>query len=318
MAMSFDARGGMPAGPGSIGRRPFVRGVMAPEQRHLIRRRAIDRLVWSLCAAALLLIVVPVVWILGGVVVRGVKGWQWNVLTTVSHGGAGGLVNAIVGTLVLVAGVAVVAGTVGIFGGIYLAEFCPDGRGGLVRGASEVLAGVPSIVLGYVGYVALVVKFHWGFSLASALIVLSAMVVPYIVKMTEVALRNVPTAYRDGSEALGMPSGYALRRVVLRPAVPGIVTGVIVAMAIALGETAPLLYTAGWNANLPTAQLTHSPVGYLTYAVWTGYNYPTSAAHRWAAQAALVLVALVIILIVVSRVIVGMTQRHSENATGNR
>ena len=87
-------------------------------------------------------------------------------------------------------GVAILAGIVGIAGGIYLAEFCAEGRGAILRGASEVLSGVPSIVLGYVGYVTLVVEFHWGYSLGAALIVLSVLVVPYMTKTTEVAIQK--------------------------------------------------------------------------------------------------------------------------------
>ena len=76
-----------------------------------------------------------------------------------------------------------------------------------------------------------------------------------------------------------MSTGYALRKVVLRTALPGIVTGLLVALAIAGGETAPLLYTAGWSTQTPTLQLTHSPVGYLTYPVWAFYSEPASQAH---------------------------------------
>ena len=281
------------------------------EARRLVRRRLVDRVWWSLCAAALLGIVVPVAWVLAGVVGKGVSGWRWSVLTTATQGTGGGLANAVAGTLVI-------AGSVGVAGGVYLAEVCREGRGGLLRGASEVLAGVPSIVLGYVGYIALVVHFHWGFSLLSALLVLSAMVVPYIVKTTEVALRNVPTAYRDGSEALGMPRTYALRRVVLRPAVPGIVTGLILAMAIAIGETAPLLYTANWSNGYPSTHLLHAPVAYLTYPIWTFYNQPQASAHRLSAEAALLLVALVVVLIGLSRLVVARTQRHTEGHRGAR
>ena len=99
-----------------------------------------------------------------GVVGRAAGDWQWNVLTTDTAGNGGGLLNAIEGTLVIMLGVAVIAGAVGVAGGLYLAEYLPADRGQLLRGASEVLSGVPSIVLGYVGYVILVVQFHWGYS----------------------------------------------------------------------------------------------------------------------------------------------------------
>ena len=195
--------------------------------------------------------------------------------------------------------------------GIYLAEYLPADRGQIVRGASEVLAGVPSIVLGYVGYVILVVQLHWGESLAAGLIVLSILVVPYVTKSTEVAIRGVPTAYREGAEALGMRSGYALRKLVMKPALPGIATGLIVALAIAVGETAPLLFTVLFSNKAPTGQLTHSPIGYLTYLVYAFFNLPESSGRALAADAAVVLLVLVLILIVIARVLVSVTQRYS-------
>ncbi len=280
---------------------------------HLRRRRATNRVSWGLAALALLLVLVPVVSVLGGILWRAVPHWQWNIFTTDTQGIGGGLENAIVGTIEIVIGVAVIAGIVGIAGGVYLAEFCSEGRGAILRGASEVLSGVPSIVLGYVGYVTLVVQFHWGYSLGAALIVLSVLVVPYVTKTTEVAIRNVPTSYREGAEALGLTSSYILRKVVLRPASPGIATGIIVAVAIAMGETAPLLYTAGFNTQLPGApwHLTHNPVGYLTYVVWTFYDEPYNSARQLANEAALLLVALVVILIIVSRIVLAVTQRYA-------
>jgi phosphate transport system permease protein len=285
---------------------------------HLRRRRLTNRIAWVFAGIALLLVLIPVVSVVGGIVVRAVPHWQWKAFTTDSSGFGGGLENALVGTLELVVGVVIIAGIVGIAGGIYLAEYCADGKGAIVRGASEVLSGVPSIVLGYVGYVSLVVAFHWGYSLAAALIVLSVLVVPYISKTTEVAIRNVPTSYREGAEALGFRSGYVLRKAVLRPALPGIATGLIVASAIAMGETAPLIYTAGFNNALPGApwHLTHNPVGYLTYIVYTDFDEPYSSATQLANEAALVLVALVIVLILVSRIVIAVTQRHSPERQG--
>ncbi len=298
--------------PTSADRRPQDRAAARTAAGAALRRRHLtDRLTWILGALCLALVAVPVLSVLVGVVGRAAGDWHWNVLTTDTAGNGGGLLNAIEGTLLIMLGVAVIAGAVGVAGGLYLAEYLPADRGQLLRGASEVLSGVPSIVLGYVGYVILVVQFHWGDSLAAGLIVLSILVVPYVTKTTEVAIRGVPTAYREGAEALGMRSGYALRKLVMRPALPGIATGLIVALAIAVGETAPLLYTVFFSNSAPTGQLTHSPVGYLTYLVYTFYNVPTSSAHALAADAAVVLLVLVLLLIVIARLLVSMTQRYS-------
>jgi len=283
------------------------------------RRRRIASIGFALFTyAALLCVIGPAAWILLGVIVRAVPHWQWSVLTTPTKGTGGGLENAILGTLILMAGVLVIAGTVGIFAGLHLAELAKPRKsgkesGGLLRISSDILSGFPSIVLGYVGYVALVVGLGWGFSLLPALIILSIMVIPYIAKSTESALRQVPTGYREGAEALGMSTGYSLRKVVLRSAFPGIVTGLLLALAIACGETAPLIYTAGWTDAVPSLQLTGSHgFPYLTYPIFTFYNQPSQQAHDLSYDAALILVVIVLILLVTSRVIVARTQRHAD------
>jgi phosphate transport system permease protein len=278
---------------------------------------------WSLAFRAftylcLVLVLGPAVWILGGVVARAVPHWRWSVLTTPLTGQTGGLRDQILGTLIIMLGVLIIAGTVGVLAGLHLAELARPRRsgrpsGGPLRLASDVLSGFPSIVLGYVGYVALVVALHWGFSLLPALIILSIMVVPYIAKTTENSLRQVPTGYREGAEALGMSMGYALRKVVLKSALPGIVTGLLLALAIACGETAPLIYTAGFSNTLPHS-LTHAQFPYLTYVVFTFFNAPQNQAHYLAYDAALILVVIVLLLLVLSRIIVARTQRHAEGA----
>lgn len=276
------------------------------------RRRAARWWGWALCCLAVALIVIPLLSVLWGVASRAVPAWHWSVLWEGGVAAGGGLLDEIVGTLLIVAGVLVIAGTVGICSGIYLAEYASGRLGLVVRTGPEVLAGVPSIVLGYVGYFALVVGLHWGFSLAAALLTLSALTVPYIAKTTESALKQVPTAYREGAEALGMGPLQSMRRIILRSALPGITTGLLVAVAIAIGETAPLLYTAGFSDKLPGLALTHNQVPYLTYAIWTFFNQPSSALQALSFDAALVLVAMVFLLIVLSRLIVAATQRYTE------
>jgi phosphate transport system permease protein len=138
-------------------------------------------------------------------------------------------------------------------------------------------------------------------------------VIPYIAKSTETAIRQVPTNYREGAEALGMSMGYGLRKVVLKSAAPGIVTGLLLALAIAGGETAPLIYTAGFSDKISSLALTNTQgFPYLTYPVFNFFQLPSSQAHYLAFDAALILLVMVLLLLVASRLIVARTQRHAE------
>jgi phosphate transport system permease protein len=268
---------------------------------------------------ALVLIIGPAVWILLGVLGRAVGHWQWSVLWTKLGPEGGGLRDQILGTLIIMGGVLILAGTVGVLAGIHLSELSKPRKrsgkpsGGFLRSASDVLSGFPSIVLGYVGYTALVVGLHWGYSLLAAVIIVSILVVPYIAKTTENSLRQVPTGYREGAEALGMSMGYSLRKVVLKSALPGIVTGLLLAEAIACGETAPLIYTAGFANTLPHS-LTHASFPYLTYVVFSFWDSTNVQYHYLAYDAALILVVMVLLLLIASRLIVARTQRHAEGA----
>jgi len=291
---------------------PTISG-RAPASREVAPSRRIrNRLVFGVAGAGLVLLVVPLVWVLAGVLAQAVGGWRWSVLTETTTGIGGGLANTIVGTLVLLVGVAILAGAVGVCCGIFLAEVARPGKlTSALEAASEVLAGVPSIVLGYVGYVALVVGLHWGFSLLAAVIVLGLLVVPYVAKATSTSLSRVSTGYREGAEALGMPRVHMLGHVLLKAATPGIMTGLILALAISVGETAPLLYTAGFSNAYPSDHLVHAPVPYLTYATFTFWDQPGQAVKDLSYDSSLLLVVLVLVLILASRGVVRLSQRHA-------
>ncbi|HVC27366.1 MAG TPA: phosphate ABC transporter permease PstA [Nitrososphaerales archaeon] len=228
-------------------------------------------------------------------------------LTTITVGSAsfvsGGLANAIAGTALLISLAAAITIPIGVLGGVYMSEFSNDSRlsEGL-RFAADIMAGNSSIVLGYVGYLVFVLYFGWGYSAAAGALTLSILMFPYVFRTTELALRKVPASIREAAIALGSTKTTMINRLVLRFALPGILTGIILAVGIGLSETAPLLYTALFSNYLPSGALFHEPIGYLTYVVYVYSQLPSNGAHDLAYLSSFLLISAVLVINVVARV----------------
>ena len=257
---------------------------------------------WAASIAALLLAVGVMGFIFVFVLARGLPALKPAVFVTVTNGIAGGLANAISGTLLLVALGVLLVMIVGISTALWLVEFARPRSRVFVRFCVDILAGVPSIVVGYFLYVALVEDLGWGFSLIAGAFSLAIIMLPYVVRSADLALSAVPTSLREGASALGARPATVMLTVSVPWAAPGILTGVLVATGIALGETAPLIYTAGWSNYMPSIAPTHSPVGYLTYVVWSFISQPFTQAHELAYAAAALLMIFIFATNLISRV----------------
>lgn len=228
------------------------------------RRRVEDFLVKVIATASLILVLYPLADILYRFAYRGLLSISLPELTQVARDG--GLASNIAGTFLLAGLSTIIAVPIGVLGGIYLAEFSGRSRyAGLVRFIADVMAGIPSIVLGYVGFLLFVLYFGWGLSALAGGVTLSILMLPYVLRTTELSIRKVPLSIREAAAALGSTKTQLVNRLTFKLALPGILTGILLSVSIAMGETAPLLWTAGSSESYPCG-LTGCPggIGYLT------------------------------------------------------
>ncbi|CUA99671.1 phosphate ABC transporter membrane protein 2, PhoT family (TC 3.A.1.7.1) [Thiomonas bhubaneswarensis] len=265
------------------------------------KRRVFNGVFAALCVLAFAVVVVPLADLLWMTLSKGSAALSIGLFTQVTNGISGGLLNAIEGSLVLSGGALLLAAPIGVLSGIYLAEYGHGRWGRVVRFLSDVLTGVPSIVLGYFAYVTLVVGMGWQFSALAGAITLAIMVMPYIARFTELSMRQNPASLREAAYALGCKEHQVVMRVLLPSARAGVLTGVLFALAISVGETAPLIYTAGWSNYLWNGKLTQEPIGYLTYVIWSFINQPFASAHALAYAAAFLVVGIVLAINLVAR-----------------
>jgi len=268
----------------------------------LRRRKLMSSAFVGFCAIAVLLALVPLAFVLFFVVSQGIQSLNWGFFThmpaPVGEAG-GGMANSIAGTLLLISLGSVFAIPIGVVSGVYMSEFAGTRTASVVRFAADTLNGVPSIVIGVFAYGVAVLPFRQFSAIAGGL-ALGIMMIPIIARTTEELLLLVPGTMREGALALGATRARAVFTVLLPAALPGIVTGVVLALARIAGETAPLLFTSFNNAYFTTSL--RQPISSITVQVYTYAISPYPDWHRQAWAGALVLVAIVFVCSLLARV----------------
>lgn len=212
----------------------------------MINSKKTEKIAFFLLFLATMLIVVPVGLIIVIIIQKGIGAISWQFLTDVPRKGmrAGGIFPAIVGTVYLVSGAIIFALPVGLLAAIYLSEYAKDNfLTRIIKLAIVNLAGVPSVVYGLFGLAIFVVFFKFGTSILSGSLTLGIMILPVIITASREALESVPNSFREVSLSLGASKWQTIRHIVLPNAVPGILTGTILGLSRAAGETAPILFT---------------------------------------------------------------------------
>jgi phosphate transport system permease protein len=261
---------------------------------NIARAKATSRIMYVVCAACAVLIVATLILITGYLLIIGLHSLSWHFFTNLPQSDPPGMRNSIDGTIILVALASLAGIPIGMLAGVYLSEYEADSiLAAPVRFVSDVLAGVPSIVVGILGYELIVVPAgtYSGWAGAAAL---AFIMIPIVARTTEEMLRLVPSSYREASIALGATKAGTILKVVIPSATGSLVTGAMLAIARVAGETAPLLFTA-----VGSPYLVHNPskpFPSLTLRIYELSNEPSPAAQSQAWSGILVLIALIFVV----------------------
>ncbi|MBM4037085.1 MAG: phosphate ABC transporter permease PstA [Planctomycetes bacterium] len=213
-------------------------------------QRAAVGLMWALAGATIAVLLGIIAFIL----LRGLPHVSWGFLTEAprSMGREGGIFPMLVGTAYITGLAVLIAAPVGLATAVYLTEYTREGRlTAVIRFGADCLAGIPSIIFGLFGFVFFTITLGMGFSILSGALTLALMVLPTIIRTSEEAIRAVPRAYREASFGLGSTRWQMVTRVVLRSALPGITTGIVLAVGRSISETAAVMLTAGSALGMP-------------------------------------------------------------------
>lgn len=273
-------------------------------------RKVLDQAARYGCLAMLILALIPLASVLMDLFIKGFPGLNWALFTElpkpVGETG-GGMANAFAGSALLVGLASLFSIPVGVLGGIYLSEFGQNSFGKAVRFSADVMSGVPSIIIGVFVYSLLVVSMK-RFSAIAGAVALAILMLPTIMRTTEELLKLVPDSLREAGLALGLPKWRVIINIVLRTGASGISTGVMLALARAAGETAPLLFTA-FGSRFLSMKL-DQPIGSLPVQIYTYAVSPYDAWHQQAWAAALALVLIVLVLNIVARAAIRRPAGH--------
>lgn len=274
------------------------------------RRKAVDRLVTGVVASAFIVAMVPLVSVAWTVVVNGIARFDAEFFSSSMRnvvGEGGGVLHAIVGTLLITGMAALISIPIGLMAAIYLVEYGEGKR--LGRGITflvDVMTGIPSIVAGLFAYALFALFFGPGIRMGfMGSIALSVLMIPVVVRSTEEMLRLVPNELREASYALGVPKWLTVVKVVLPTSIAGITTGIMLSISRVIGETAPLLITAGFtnsmNYDLFDGRMQTLPV--FTYTEYMNKGIPPEAYIDRAWAGALTLILIVMLLNLIARIV---------------
>jgi phosphate transport system permease protein len=278
-------------------------------------RRVRNLVAHVLIVASVVIALVPLVFLLVYVVRKGLTVFGWHFLTTdipiTDRSVGGGMKPAIIGTLLITGAATAMAVPLGVLGGLWLHEYGKQGHlARVIRFLSEIMTGVPSIVMGLFIYTVWVLRFK-EFSGFAGSLALGCLMLPIVIRTTEEILRTVPDELREGSYALGSRKVRTIRTVILPHAAPGIVSGVLLAVARAAGETAPLLFVIGPLVTSTNTNLLSGPNVALSAEIFKNANSPFAGAVDRAWGAALTLILLVFVFTTLSRVVTTLYARRS-------
>jgi len=280
-----------------------------------MNRYQVQKVGFILLAVVAVIVVAPILLVIGAIAVRGIGAISWEFLTAMPREGmrAGGIFPAIVGTFWLTLGTAVAAIPIGVGGAIYLSEYAGDNLlTRAIRLAIINLAGVPSVVYGLFGLGLFVLFLQFGTSIVAGSLTLAIMTLPIIISTAEEALRSVPTEFRTVSASLGGTRWQGIRQIVLPQAMPGIITGVILGLLRAAGETAPILFTvaAFFLPRLPQSPFDQTMA--LPYHLYVISTQVPGMPEEVQYGTALVLLGLVLSLNIVATIIRSTYRRRRE------